>query len=50
MKNLYKENIKIALESIKSHMLRTSLTILIIALGIGALVGILTAIDAINSS
>lgn len=50
MTNLLKENTKIALESIKSHLLRTSLTALIIALGIGALVGILTTIDAMKSS
>jgi putative ABC transport system permease protein len=44
------ENIKISLVSIRSHMLRTSLTVLIIAFGIMALVGILTAIDSIKSS
>lgn len=36
------------MESIRSHLLRTSLTILIIAFGIMALVGILTSIDAIS--
>ena len=40
------ENVKVALESVKSNMLRAVLTILIIAFGIMALVGILTAIDA----
>jgi putative ABC transport system permease protein len=40
------ENIKIALQSVKSNLLRAILTILIIAFGIMALVGILTAIDA----
>ena len=44
------ENSRIALLSIRSNMLRTLLTIMIIALGIMALVGILTAIDAISSS
>ncbi len=44
------ENIKISLVSIRTHMLRTSLTVLIIAFGIMALVGILTAIDSIKSS
>jgi putative ABC transport system permease protein len=44
------ESIKISLVSIRSHMLRTSLTVLIIAFGIMALVGILTAIDSIKSS
>lgn len=44
------ENIQIALRSITSQLLRTILTILIIAIGITALVGILTAIDSIKSS
>ena len=44
------ENIRIALSSIRSNMLRTILTVLIIAVGITALVGILTAIDAIKAS
>ncbi len=44
------ENIRIALRSIRSQLLRTILTILIIALGIMALVGILTAIDSIKNS
>lgn len=47
---LLKENIKIALGSVKSQALRATLTALIIAIGIMALVGILTAIDAIKSS
>jgi putative ABC transport system permease protein len=42
------ENIRISLGSIRSHMLRTILTVLIIAFGIMALVGILTSIDAIK--
>ena len=44
------ENIKIALQSVKSNLLRTVLTIFIIAIGITALVGILTAIDSIKHS
>lgn len=44
------ENIKISLESIRSHLTRTILTVLIIAFGIMALVGILTAIDSLKSS
>ena len=44
------ENIRIALRSIGSQMMRTVLTILIIAIGIMALVGILTEIDSIKSS
>ena len=50
MKNLLSENIKISLQAIRSHLLRTVLTILIIATGITALVGILTAIDSIKQS
>lgn len=42
------ENIKISFASIKSHLLRTILTVMIIAFGIMALVGILTAIDAVE--
>ena len=44
------ENIKIALNSIRTNLLRTVLTIFIIAIGITALVGIQTAIESINSS
>ncbi len=50
MKMLIVENIKISLESIRSHLTRTILTVLIIAFGIMALVGILTAIDSLKSS
>ena len=42
------ENIKIALQSIKGHLLRTGITVSIIAIGIASLVGILTAIDSID--
>ncbi len=45
-----KENISEGLRSIQSNMLRTVLTALIIAIGITSLVGILTAIDGIQSS
>ena len=48
MKNLVIENIKLSLSAIRSNLLRTILTILIIAFGIMALVGILTSIDAIK--
>jgi len=48
MANLVTENIRISFESIRSHLLRTILTVLIIAFGIMALVGILTSIDAIK--
>lgn len=44
------ENIKEGLRSIASNRLRTVLTALIIAIGITSLVGILTAIDGIQSS
>jgi putative ABC transport system permease protein len=43
-----RENIAIALQSIGGNRLRTSLTALIIAIGIMALVGILTAIEGIK--
>ena len=46
--NFIKENVLISLGSIKSHLLRTVLTVMIIAFGIMALVGILTAIDAVE--
>jgi putative ABC transport system permease protein len=50
MNQLMKENIRIALASIKSHKLRAVLTMLIVAFGIMALVGILTAIDSLKGS
>ena len=48
MNGVFKENIKIALGSIRAQLLRTVLTILIIAIGITALVGILTVVSAID--
>jgi putative ABC transport system permease protein len=50
MASFIQENIKISLSSIRAQLLRTTLTVLIISIGIMALVGILTAIDAIKSS
>ncbi|MCC7303514.1 MAG: ABC transporter permease [Bacteroidia bacterium] len=50
MNAVFRENISIAIRSIRSNLLRTMLTIFIIAFGIMALVGILTAIDAIKGS
>lgn len=50
MNSLIRENIKVALGAIRSQLLRTILTVLIIAIGITALVGILTAIDGIKQS
>lgn len=47
---LIKENIKIAFGSIKSQLLRTILTVLIIAIGIMALVGILSGINALENT
>ena len=47
---LFFENLTIALQSIRNNMLRTILTVCIIAVGITALVGILTAIDSIKNS
>ncbi len=44
------ENIREGLRSIKANMLRTTLTALIIAIGVTALVGSLTVIDGIQSS
>ncbi|MBM3404799.1 MAG: FtsX-like permease family protein [Bacteroidetes bacterium] len=48
MRRLFLENIKVSFNAIRSHLLRTVLTILIISFGIMALVGILTAIDSIK--
>ncbi len=50
MVGLFKENTKIALDSIKSQALRTSLTVLIIAIGIWALVGVLSLVTALENS
>lgn len=47
---LIRENIKIALGSIKGQLLRTILTVLIIAIGIMALVGILSGINALENT
>lgn len=50
MVGLFKENTKIAIDSIRSQALRTSLTVFIIALGITALVGILTVVSALQNT
>ena len=47
---LFIENLKVAIQSIRSNILRSVLTIMIIAVGITALVGILTAIESIKTS
>ncbi|WP_020530701.1 ABC transporter permease [Flexithrix dorotheae] len=46
----YIENVKEAIKSIKDNKLRTFLTASIVAIGITSLVGILTAVDAIQYS
>ncbi|MGY3210970.1 ABC transporter permease [Mucilaginibacter sp. HD30] len=48
VKTSFRENVSIALQSIAGNRLRTSLTALIIAIGIMALVGILTAVEGIK--
>jgi putative ABC transport system permease protein len=47
-KGMFSENVRIAFRSIRSNRVRSVLTMLIIAFGIMALVGILTSIDAIK--
>lgn len=44
------DTIILALNTVRSHRLRTSITVAIIAFGIMALVGIITAIEAMNAS
>jgi putative ABC transport system permease protein len=44
------ENLKVAVISIRTNLLRSILTVLIIAFGIMALVGILTSIDSIKNT
>lgn len=47
---IFKENLRISFKAIRSNKVRTALTVCIIAFGIMALVGILTAIDSIKTS
>ncbi len=47
---LFRENVKIALSSIRTQLLRTILTIVIITIGITALVGILTVVAAFENN
>lgn len=47
---LFRENVKIALGSIRTQLLRTILTVVIIAIGITALVGILTVVAALENN
>ncbi|MDR2836143.1 MAG: ABC transporter permease [Bacteroidales bacterium] len=44
------ENIKISVKSIRTNLLRTILTVLIIAIGIMALTGIMTAVESLKST
>lgn len=50
MFNLFRENTKIAIDSIRSQMLRTTLTVFIIGLGIFALVGVLTFVSGLKNT
>lgn len=50
MLKLLKENVSIAMGSIRTQLLRTTLTVLIIAIGITALVGILTLVSALENT
>jgi putative ABC transport system permease protein len=47
---LFKENIKQALHSVRAHLLRALITIFIVSLGIVALIGTLTAIESLKVS
>ena len=49
-RGIVKENLRVAIKAIMSNRVRAFLTICIIAFGIMALIGILTAIDAIKTS
>ena len=50
MFSLFRVNVQIALNSIKTQLLRTILTVVIIGIGIWALVGILSAVKAMENS
>ncbi|MDB9960586.1 ABC transporter permease [Oceanihabitans sp.] len=50
MFSLVRENINIAFDSIKTQLLRTILTVLIIAIGITALVGILSSVSFLENT
>ena len=50
MFKLFRENVRIAIGSISTQLLRTILTVLIIAIGITALVGILTVVSALENT
>jgi putative ABC transport system permease protein len=44
------DNLALAWRTVRSNTLRTAITVAIIAFGIMALVGIITAIEAMNNS
>ena len=50
MFSLFRENMRIAFDSIRSQLLRTILTVLIIAIGITALVAILSLVKALENT
>ncbi|MFT5078877.1 MAG: putative ABC transport system permease protein, partial [Saprospiraceae bacterium] len=50
MFSLFRENVRIALDSIRSQMLRTILTVVIIGIGIWALVGILGLVNVLSDN
>ena len=50
MFSLFRVNVLIAINSIKTQLLRTILTVVIIGIGIWALVGILSSVEAMENS
>ena len=44
------DSIRLSYQTIKSNRLRTAITVIIIALGIMALIAIITAVEAVNQS
>ena len=50
MFSLFRENLRIALDSIKTQLLRTILTIVIMGIGIWSLIGILSAVKALETN
>ena len=49
MFSLFRVNVLIAINSIKTQLLRTILTVVIIGIGIWALVGILSSVEAMEN-
>ena len=50
MFSLFRENVRIAMDSIRSQLLRTILTVVIIAIGIWALVSILASVKFLENT